>query len=121
MTVVMLLVLLAIVSASKYDTSPKRLKRAQADGGKFFVRYYAPWCGYCQEMSHDFKKLAKELQSSSVTVCQIDCERYPDYCEKAGVDGFPTMKMYNGNDLLSDYNGERKYESMKAFLNDYLQ
>jgi len=53
--------------------------------------------------------------SPSVLVADVDCtESGKDLCEKHGVQGFPTIK-YGDPDDLKDYEGGRDYDGLKAF------
>ncbi|EDR26314.1 protein disulfide isomerase, putative [Entamoeba dispar SAW760] len=109
-----------IAAFASFNVSPQQLEREQKKGGKFFVRYYAPWCGFCKMMSYDYKKLFRKYKGTKVTVCQIDCDKYNSYCEKMGIEGFPTLKLYDGASLISEYEKDRTYKDMDKFLSDYL-
>lgn len=39
---------------------------------------------------------------------QIDCEAYAKTCEKHGVDGYPTLKVWKNGILNGQYSGEKK-------------
>merc|ERR1740127_150769 len=50
-----------------------------------------------------------------VLIADVDCtEGGKDLCEKHGVQGFPTIK-YGDPDDLKDYEGGRDYEGLKSF------
>ncbi|KAL7719293.1 Protein disulfide isomerase [Entamoeba marina] len=104
------------------DTTPTQLDSLLKSKDKYvFVRYYAPWCGYCQQMAGDYKKLSKSMNSKKVCIRQIDCDKYGDYCTTAGIEGFPTLKLYKGNRMLDDYDQPRTFKSMRKYLQSYLE
>jgi len=58
-------------------------------------RFYAPWCGHCQNLKPAYDKLAESLQGI-VKVAAIDCddEKNKRTCGEHGIQGFPTLKIF---------------------------
>lgn len=59
--------------------------------------------------------------SETALVADVDCttEEGKDLCEQHGVEGFPTLK-YGDPDNLEDYEGERKYKDLLKFAKSNL-
>ena len=76
-----------------------------------FVKFYAPWCGHCKKLKPEWDK----LNINNVDIQEVDCTVEKELCEKHNIKGFPTIKYGNPEDL-KDYNGDRDYEAMQAFL-----
>lgn len=73
----------------------------------YFVLYYAEWCGHCQATKPSWKNLASKI-GKTFNVCTFDCEKYKDKANSLGIQGFPTIKIYDKNGkLISNYSGER--------------
>mmetsp|Transcript_38843 Transcript_38843/g.87300 ORF Transcript_38843/g.87300 Transcript_38843/m.87300 type:complete len:133 (+) Transcript_38843:212-610(+) len=72
-------------------------------------------------MKPAWDKLIGAFEGSTTSlVADVDCtEAGKDLCEKHGVQGFPTIKYGDPNDL-QDYQGGRDYESLKAFADENL-
>jgi len=72
-------------------------------------------------MKPAWDKLMSDFKgSSSSLVGDVDCtESGKDLCEKHGVQGFPTIKHGDPNDL-QDYQGGRSYEDLKKFADENL-
>merc|ERR1712217_218795 len=66
-------------------------------------------------------KLMAEFKGSSTSlVADVDCtEGGKDLCEKHGVQGFPTIKYGDPNDLQA-YEGGRGFEDLKKFADENL-
>ncbi|XP_047492349.1 dnaJ homolog subfamily C member 10-like [Penaeus chinensis] len=62
----------------------------------WLVDFYAPWCGHCHVFAPDFEDIARALQGT-VKAGKIDCERYRWVCSGAGVNAYPTVKLYVGS------------------------
>merc|ERR1712050_814488 len=66
-------------------------------------------------------KLMGEFKGSTTSlVADVDCtESGKDLCEKHGVEGFPTIKYGDPNDLQA-YEGGRGFEDLKKFADENL-
>ena len=91
------------------------------EGKSVFIKYFAPWCGYCKAMASDWEKLASEWEDNETgLVAEVDCtnEESMEICSE--IEGFPSLK-WGDPDVLQDYDGPREYEEMAAFAKDYLK
>lgn len=71
------------------------------------VEFFAPWCGHCQQLVPEFKKLATALKGV-VKVGAINADEHKSVGGQYGVKGFPSIKIFGGNKRKpDDYNGER--------------
>lgn len=72
-------------------------------------------------MKPDWDKLMAEYSGSpNVLIGDVDCtEAGKDLCEKHGVQGFPTIK-YGDPDDLKAYEGGRDLDSLQAFAKESL-
>ncbi|GMM28226.1 protein disulfide isomerase [Martiniozyma asiatica (nom. inval.)] len=59
------------------------------------VEFYAPWCGYCQQMKMDYKKAAAH-SSDFAQFAAVNCdeEKNKPLCAKHNIKGFPTVIAY---------------------------
>ncbi|CDO93501.1 unnamed protein product [Kluyveromyces dobzhanskii CBS 2104] len=59
------------------------------------VEFYAPWCGYCQEIKGPMKSAAKML-SGLVQVAAVNCDESVNkqLCAQNRVSGFPTLMVF---------------------------
>ena len=77
------------------------------------VRFYAPWCGHCQNLKPAYEKAAKNLAGlAKVAAINCDDESNKPFCGQMGVQGFPTLKIVKpgskpGRPLVEDYQGAR--------------
>ncbi|XP_065332909.1 dnaJ homolog subfamily C member 10-like [Cloeon dipterum] len=59
------------------------------------VDYFAPWCGPCQQLAPQWRKLAKMLSDlSMVKLASVNCEKYSDLCLQQGVRSYPSIRVY---------------------------
>mmetsp|Transcript_84393 Transcript_84393/g.236252 ORF Transcript_84393/g.236252 Transcript_84393/m.236252 type:complete len:218 (-) Transcript_84393:40-693(-) len=90
-------------------------------GKSVFVKFFAPWCGHCKRMKPDWDKLMAEYEGhASILVADVDCTAEgKSKCDEAGVQGFPTLKFGDPNNL-EDYKGGRDLDALTKFAKESL-
>jgi len=63
--------------------------------------------------------MEKFKDSKTAAVHDVDCTVHQDLCGKYGVQGYPTIK-YGDINNLEDYQGGREYDDMEKFANENL-
>ena len=81
-------------------------------------RFYAPWCGHCQNLKPAYEKAAKNLAGlAKVAAVNCDEEANKPLCGEMGVQGFPTLKIVkpgtkSGRPVVEDYQGQRSTKAI---------
>jgi len=71
-------------------------------------------------MKPAWDQLMEEFKDSkSAVVADVDCTVHQDLCGKHGVQGYPTIK-YGDPNNMEDYQGGRTYEDLSAFAKENL-
>ncbi|EGW31071.1 uncharacterized protein SPAPADRAFT_56981 [Spathaspora passalidarum NRRL Y-27907] len=101
------------------------------------VKFYAPWCGHCQNLKPTYKKLGKLIHEDAkyaINVAAVNCDQ--DYnkplCSHYQIQGFPTIMAFRppkyvaGQDQSQNhaselYQGERSVKAMLSFLTSRLK
>merc|ERR1712216_419570 len=115
-----ILALLAVVAAvSALELTPDNFDEA-TNGKSVFIKFLAPWWGHCKSMKPAWDKLMDEFKDSkSAVVADVDCTVHQDLCGKHGVQGYPTIK-YGDPNNLEDYQGGRSFEDLQTFAKENL-
>lgn len=73
-------------------------------------------------MKPDWDKLAEAFAgSASQLIADVDCDGAGEpLCQDNGIEGFPTLKYGDPSDL-QDYEGERDFDTLKAFADENLK
>lgn len=75
------------------------------------VKFYAPWCGHCQELAPEWEKAADEVPSGAVLV-DVDCTKETKLASRYSIEGYPTIILFRGGEKEDIYKGLRKSSSI---------
>lgn len=82
------------------------------DDAVWVVEFYAPWCGHCQSLVPEYKKLAKAVKGVA-KVGSVNADEHKSLGGQYGVSGFPTIKIFGANKRSPmAYNGQRTAKAM---------
>lgn len=90
------------------------------------IDYFAPWCRPCQQLSIQWRKLAKMMiNDTNVHVASVNCQAYRSLCQSQGVNSYPDIRLYptgsHGTDTVSSYNNwNRDAFSLRAWIYSFL-
>lgn len=84
-------------------------------GDLTLVKFFAPWCGHCKTMAEPYKEAADALKGKAV-LAEVDATVEKELAEKYSVSGFPTLKLFAGGEMLSEYKGARDKDSLISYI-----
>ncbi|KAL0963701.1 hypothetical protein UPYG_G00309760 [Umbra pygmaea] len=88
-------------------------------GEAWMVDFYAPWCGPCQALLPEWRRMARAL-NGFIKVGTVDCQKHHSFCQGQGVRAYPEIRLYpqnaNRRDVYQNYNGwHRDANSLKIW------
>lgn len=112
----------ANAASSVLDLIPNNFDDIVLRSGKpALVEFFAPWCGHCKKLAPIYEELATnfEFAKDKVSIAKVDADAEKDLGRKFGVQGFPTLKWFDGkSDTPTDYQGGRDLESLSSFISE---
>ncbi|XP_048341465.1 dnaJ homolog subfamily C member 10 [Sphaerodactylus townsendi] len=90
----------------------------------WMVDFYAPWCGPCQALMPEWKRMAR-LLNGMISVGSVDCQKYFSLCHQENIQGYPEIRLFPQTSVSShqyySYNGwHRDAHSLKRWGLGYL-
>ncbi|KAJ9099698.1 hypothetical protein QFC20_005631 [Naganishia adeliensis] len=116
---------MACVRASNVVTlTTENFDQIIGQGKPALVEFYASWCGHCKRLVPTWEELADSFsgayQKDRVIIAKIDADIEKEIGQRYGIQGFPTLKWFNANDLQNpeDYNGGRDLADLAGFVTE---
>ena len=86
--------------------------------------FYTEWCPHCKTAKPvwaDFKAQMSDKQINGITLIfhEVDCDKDTALAEKFNVQGYPTIKLVRGNQVI-EYDAKPNKDNLMEFLNTSL-
>ncbi|XP_044758087.1 thioredoxin domain-containing protein 5 [Coccinella septempunctata] len=89
--------------------------------GKHFVKFYAPWCGHCQQLAPIWQEVAKTFEfDSSLSIAKIDCTKHKSVCTQYEIKAYPTLLWIENGEKVEKYQGSRTHEELVNYIKKML-
>ncbi|KAL0967938.1 hypothetical protein UPYG_G00260110 [Umbra pygmaea] len=79
------------------------------------VEFFAPWCGHCKRLAPEYEVAATRLKGI-VSLAKVDCTVNTNVCQKYGVSGYPTLKVFRDGEDTGPYDGPRTADGIVSHL-----
>lgn len=79
------------------------------------VEFFAPWCGHCQQLAPDYEAAATKLKGT-LPLAKVDCTVNAETCERFGVNGYPTLKIFRNGEEAGSYDGPRTADGIVSYM-----
>lgn len=75
------------------------------------LKFYAPWCYYCEMMSAEYDKLYDHYKKNqSIVIGRVNCQDNKELCQALGVRGYPSIYYYAPGEkkMLNEYQSNER-------------
>lgn len=84
------------------------------------VDFWAPWCGPCKMVAPTLEKIAKE-QDGKLLVAKVNTDENPEWAQRYGVQGIPTMLFIAGGKIVHRQVGAMPEPALKQIVTQFLE
>ncbi|XP_005052236.1 PREDICTED: protein disulfide-isomerase A3 [Ficedula albicollis] len=77
--------------------------------------FRAPRCGHCKRLAPEYESAATRLKGI-VPLVKVDCTANSNTCNKYGVSGYPTLKIFRDGEEAGTYDGPRTADGIVSHL-----
>jgi len=131
--------ILAISSINAQDNDEsRRLKAESADKhirfispaefsvhinkGLWIIMFGANWCQYTQKLTPKWLGLQTRIRaenlSKDINIAKVECTKDMDFCTSQGIDGFPTVYVYENGKKYEEYLGNHEINEMFTYVQE---
>jgi thiol-disulfide isomerase/thioredoxin len=69
------------------------------------VKFFAPWCIYCQQFAPEFESSAARLYlaSSQIRLAEVNCDIDNELCDQYSIQSYPQVFLFKNGQLIEEY------------------
>jgi len=90
--------------------------------GLWIIMYGANWCKYTQKLTPKWLGLQTRVRaenlSKDINVAKVECTKDMDFCTSQGIDGFPTVYVYENGKKYEEYLGNHEVNEMFTYVQE---
>jgi len=106
-------------------SSPKQIitLNKEKKEGTVLIWFYAVWCDHCHNMEQDWDKLSNN-HPKGIKLAKIESSSMNNYKmspNETQMRGYPTLRLYDKDEMVKEYDGDRSFGSMYEFIEKYLK
>ena len=76
-------------------------------------------CGHCQRLAPTWEELGAIFKSNpQVQIIKVDCTKNSETCKKYGVQGYPTLVLFENGEAIAKHKGGRTLNELLDFIKE---
>jgi thioredoxin 2 len=83
------------------------------------VDLWAPWCGPCRMISPALEEMARR-RAGRLKLVKVNVDEHPDVSARFGVQGIPTLLLFDRGELVDRAVGARGLDALEAWVDSAL-
>lgn len=109
---------------SHSETKPSPVETLEDKHADLYL-FYTDWCPYCKKTKPEWAQLKKlyendkKVNGYTLNFIEVDCEANPDLANKFDINGYPTIKLVKGNQVI-EFDAKPDVKTLEQFLSTVL-
>ena len=83
------------------------------------IKFWAPWCKPCRNMTPKYKKAAQKF-TGKVVFAELNIDKHPSVASKYRVRSIPTLILFKNNKIIKRSTGSLSQKGIENFVNSGL-
>ena len=113
-------------SSDKNSSQPKKQTCASGESKSAdLYLFYTEWCPHCKKTKPEWEQLKKNYSGNNnvngykLNFIEVDCDANPEIADKFKVEGYPTIKLVKGNQIV-EFDAKPDVKTLEQFLSTVL-
>ena len=110
----------------KNSSQPKKQTCASGESKSAdLYLFYTEWCPHCKKTKPEWEQLKKNYSGNNnvngykLNFIDVDCDANPEIADKFKVEGYPTIKLVKGNQIV-EFDAKPDVKTLEQFLSTVL-
>lgn len=112
--------------SDKNSSQPKKQTCATGESKSAdLYLFYTEWCPHCKKTKPEWEQLKKNYSGNNningykLNFIEVDCDANPEIADKFKVEGYPTIKLVKGNQII-EFDAKPDVKTLEQFLSTVL-
>ena len=112
--------------SDKNSSQPKKQTCASGESKSAdLYLFYTEWCPHCKKTKPEWEQLKKNYSGNNnvngykLNFIEVDCDANPEIADKFKVEGYPTIKLVKGNQIV-EFDAKPDVKTLEQFLSTVL-
>ena len=112
--------------SDKNSSQPKKQTCASGESKSTdLYLFYTEWCPHCKKTKPEWEQLKKNYSGNNnvngykLNFIEVDCDANPEIADKFKVEGYPTIKLVKGNQIV-EFDAKPDVKTFEQFLSTVL-
>ena len=112
--------------SDKNSSQPKKQTCATGESKSAdLYLFYTEWCPHCKKTKPEWEQLKKNYSGNNnvngykLNFIDVDCDANPEIADKFKVEGYPTIKLVKGNQIV-EFDAKADVKTLEQFLSTVL-
>ncbi|KAJ9088248.1 hypothetical protein DSO57_1024937 [Entomophthora muscae] len=91
--------------------------------GTWFVKFYTPWCTYCNKLALEWFELSRKqasLKDKEFYFGEVDCEKNALVCSQVNVKFYPTLFLFHNGVFIDSFDQDAVPELTAEAMDSYV-